>query len=287
METITRLTRFLRWGVLAAALLAVAGVVPAMSASAAQPDAADFAADCNDDGVVSVSGTQRYVGGVGTISAYCRVDLTTDASLVLRNVELTGTSLVSGLNTVENATITVIDSVITMFDPGPSSFGGVLELSTGGEADEPGANGRIVIRGSTITAGAILIATSFDWPDGSVTIKDSTLATTFGDLTVRASFLNGSNGTVKIVGADLSSAANIEVSTGLADFVGPGGGLNGLTKVTSSSLVASSGRIDISSGQGGQTKVRKTTLTASAVTVATGAGGTCQSSGNTPVTVCT
>jgi hypothetical protein len=260
-----------------------AGLVSAVPASAAPLDAADFAADCNDDGEVDVSGTQRYIGGSGTISGPCLVNLTSDANFVLREVNLTGTSLVAGLRTVENTTIKVIDSVITLSDPSPFGLGGVLELSTGGESDEPGANGRIVIRGSKINAGGIYVQTSFDWPDGTIIIKDSTLATSVGDITVRASDLNGTNGKVRISRTDLISATDITVGTGLPAF---GSGAGGLTKVISSFLQAPSGSIDVLSGPSGVTKVRNTALSSPAVTLTTGAGGVCRSTGNTPAVLC-
>ena len=282
MKKDSRSVRLARCALLGAAMSA-ATLVSAVPANAALLDAADFAADCNDDGEVNVSGTQRFVGGRGTISRSCSVNLTSNATFVLREVNLTGTSLIAGLRTVENTTIKVIDSVITLSDPSPFAFGGVLELSTGGESDEPGANGRIAIRGSKITAGAILVQTSFDWPDGTIIIKNSTLATTVGDITVRASDLNGDNGTVKITRTDLLAATNITVGTGLPAF---GSGAGGLTKVVSSFLQAPSGSIDILSGPGALTKVRGTALSSSAVTLATGAGGVCRSTGNTPAVLC-
>lgn len=275
--------RSARLGLVGAALLAAATLVTAVPATAAPPTAADFAADCNDDGQVDVAGRQRYVGGSGTITRFCSVNLTSNATLVLRQVDLTGTNLVAGLRTVENTTIKVIDSVITMADPAPFALGGVLELSTGGEGDEPGANGRIVVRGSKLTAGGIFVQTSFDWPDGSVVVKNSTLATTFGDITIRASDLNGSTGSVRISGTDLLSATDISVGTGLPAF---GSGANGSTKVVSSFLQAPSGSVEILSGPGGSTKVRNTTFNSPALTITTGAGGGCRSTGNTPPAPC-
>ena len=278
-----RLLRRTRLVLIGGALL-VASLVAVGPASAAPLDAADFAADCNADGVVDVSGTQRYVGGSGTITRYCYVNLTSDATFVLREVQLTGTSIVMGLNTVENTTLKVIDSVITLSDPS-TTFGGVLELSTGGEGDDPGANGRIVIRGSKITSDSIFVQTSFDHPDGTVIIKDSTLTTTLGDIDVRASATSGSDGKVRITRSDLISTGNILVSTGLPSHVGPGGGQDGLTKVISGFLSAP-GTIEIFSGQGGRTVVRDTALTGPSVTLDTGAGGTCRSTGNIPATAC-
>lgn len=285
MGTMTRSTRLVRCGLIATTVLA-AGLVSATPAGAARFDAADFAADCNDDGVVSVSGTQRYVGGVGTISGYCRIDLTSSSTLVLRDVELSGTSLVAGLNTVENATIKVIDSSIELSDPDPAAFGGVLQLSTGGEGDEPGANGRIVIRNSTITAGTIQVQTSFDWPGGTVVVRDSTLTTTVSNLSLEASAVGGDGGFVKVLDSVLRTAEDIIVTTGIAGYVGPGGGQNGLTSVVSSSLEAPSGSIEVTSGQGGRTTVRRSVLSASVVALATGAGGTCQSNRNVPAIAC-
>lgn len=107
---------------------------------------------------------------------------------------LTGTSLVAGLNTVENATIKVIDSSIELSDPDPAAFGGVLQLSTGGEGDEPGANGRIVIRDSMMTAGTIQVQTSFDWPGGTVVVRDSTLTTMVSNISPEASAVGGHGG---------------------------------------------------------------------------------------------
>ncbi len=282
MSTLTRSTRLVRCGLIGGVVLA-ATLVAGTPANAARLDAADLAADCNDDGQVDVAGAQRYVGGTGTIARLCSVNLTSGATFVLREVNLSGPGLVAGLRTVENATIKVIDSVITIADPAPFAFGGPLELSTGGEADEPGANGRIVIRGSKLTAGTILVQTSFDWPDGTVIIKNSTLATTVGDLSVEASTLNGMNGTVKISGTDLLSAEDIRVATGLPTF---GTGPNGLTKVVSSFLQAPAGSIAVTSGPGSVTKVRTTGFNSPTVTLAAGAGGTCRSTENTPATAC-
>ncbi len=75
------------------AAFALAAVLPMASALAAPSDAADFAADCNADGRIDVTGTDRYVGGAGALVGDCSVVLDPGAILVLRGLELTGSGI--------------------------------------------------------------------------------------------------------------------------------------------------------------------------------------------------
>jgi hypothetical protein len=174
-------------------------------------------------------------------------------------------------------------------------FTGFLELAVGanaGDADVPEANGRIVIRGSKLTAMSISLTASFDWPNGSVIIKDSTLIATGegslpGDISVRASDLSGRRGEVTVLRSDLIAARSIHVGTGIPTFLDPGGGSYGLTKVVDSHVQAG-GPITIHGSSDGRVSVTGTTLqSTSTVEIMTGIGGTCISSGNTPPVPCT
>jgi len=233
-------------------LVVVATMATTVTPASAAPDsAADFAADCNADGIVSVVGAKRYVGGTGALTRHCVVGLSLGAKLVFRGVTLTGTGGLAAISSPAETTIKVIDSTIDMAGP--------LELTAGccaGDSLVPEQDGTVIVRRSFLRGSSIQLLASFDWPNGVVVVAGSSLEAT-GPLgiQVRASDLSGNNGRVKVVDSSLTSAA---------------------------------GDLEIKTGVNGETRVRRNSASIAGVaTVTAGAGGTCRSTGNTPALPCT
>lgn len=221
----------------------------ATPAGAAPDTAADFAADCNADGLLQVSGNQRYRGGTGGLVGPCVITMEVGSRLVLRGVTLTGDSSLAILGSLADTTVEVVDSTIEM--------DGSLELTAGccaGDSEVPEQNGRVVIRRSVLRGSAIAIVASFDWPDGVVVVSDSTMVAGAFGITIRASDLAGIDGNVKVRRSTLNSADDLLVRT----------------------------------GTGGTTRVRDNDATgvAGTATVTAGPGGTCRSTGNVPALPC-
>jgi len=232
-------------------LTVVASMAVTVTPASAAPDtAADFAADCNADGIVLVVGNKRYVGGTGALTGPCVVGLSVGAKLVFRGVTLTGTDSLAAISSPAETTIKVIDSTIKMSGP--------LELTAGccaGDALVPEQDGRVVVRRSTLRGSSIQLVASFDWPNGVVVVTDSTLhATGPQGIQVRASDLGGVDGRVRVVDSSLTSAGDLEIKTGVD----------------------------------GKTRVRRnTSAVAGTARVTTGVGGTCRSTNNSPALPCT
>jgi hypothetical protein len=229
------------------AALALTAVLPMASALATPSDAADFAADCNDDGRLDVTGTDRYVGGAGALSGDCMIVLETGATLVLRKVELTGSGNLVAISSPAETTIRVVDSTIDV--------AGFLELAAGccaGDTGVPEQDGTVAVKRSTLRAAGILLSASFDWPDGRVLVRSSDLEARRSGITVGASDVAGSDGTVRVVASTLRAVEPVVISTG--------------------SL--------------GRTIVKANSFFAPTVTVESGAGGRCRSVGNTPAVAC-
>ena len=146
----------------------VATLLQATAVSAAPGSAGDIAADCNDDGVVTVYGTERYIGGVGTITRDCNVNLTAGAKLVLRNVTLTSTGSLAAISSPPGTTIKVLDSTITA--------AGSLELTAGCCAGEPfEVDGTVIVRRSDLSGSSLQILASFGATNGRAVVAESTL----------------------------------------------------------------------------------------------------------------
>ncbi len=227
-------------------------VVSAGGVTAAPPDAADLAADCNDDGVVTPTGDARYVGGTGELVGNCAIVVPAGSRLVLRGVELSGadafvvrTESTGGAG----ATVRVVNST---FD-----FGSFVEFTPGANAGDPGVpDGDITLslRRTKIRAAGIILATSLDWPSGRTIVGSSDLTATSGGISIESSELGGVDGTTRVVRSTLTAATDIGVSA----------------------------------GPDGRTVVRNNTVSAGGSTIVTvGAGGRCATSGNTPPLVCT
>lgn len=229
------------------AALALAAVAPMASAIAAPSDAADFAADCNADGRIDVTGRDRFVGGAGALVGDCSVVLEPGATLVLRELELTGSGNLVAISSPEETTIRVVDSVIDV--------AGFLELTAGccaGDEGVPEQDGTVVVKRSTLRAAGILLSASFDWPNGRVLVRSSHLEARSSGITVGASDVAGTNGTARVVESTLRATHPVAISTG--------------------SL--------------GRTIAKVNSFFAPTVTIETGTGGLCRSVGNTPAVPC-
>ncbi len=226
-------------------------VIGGGTTNAAHTDAAAFAADCNADGTVVVNGVLRVVGGTGVLTTACIISIDAGEKLVFRGVDLTGTGFVvtTGNPSGANTTVKVIDSLINMSGP--------LQLSPGavaGDAGVPDSDATVVVRRSTLSASSIDLSTSLDWERGRVVVADSHLVVPSGtgNVWISASILGGADGIAKVVNSTISTA----------------------------------GDVYIQSGDTGKTVVRGSAVSGASVTLSTGAGGVCKTSGNTPVLTC-
>ncbi|MEM7287731.1 MAG: hypothetical protein AAF480_15370 [Actinomycetota bacterium] len=224
----------------------VAVFVP--SASAARLSAADFAADCNDDGVVSVSAKQRYVGGTGDLTRDCIVTMEPGSKLVFRDATITGTGSLVAISSPADTTIRVVRSSIAV--------AGQLEMTAGccsGEGDGSEAGGKVAVRDSRLSASSVQLVASFDDAGGKVSVRRSSVTATDGDIQIRASDLGGTDGRVRVKRSRLNAADDLRISTGTA----------GKTRV-----------------------VWNDAAIGGSVEVLTGVDGTCRSRANTPELPC-
>jgi hypothetical protein len=221
--------------------------------SAAAPTVADLAVDCNDDGLVDISGRARYVGGTGVIDGTCLVVLATGATFELRGGELTGSGslgISAGPNDGAGTTVRVVDTTIDV--------AGFLEMTPGANAGDPGVadnDATVIVQRSKFRAAGIILATSLDWPNGRTVVRNSELTATSGFITIEASRLAGADGVTDVLNSTVSAVGDVTVA----------------------------------SGDDGRTTVRRSTITSSggSIVVTTGAGGTCRTSANTPTLTCT
>ena len=223
----------------AVALLAVL----APSASAARLDAADFAADCNADGVVEVSGNQRYVGGAGTLTRDCSVTMEPGARLTFRRVDITGSGALVAISSPAQTAIRIIRSSIAVAGP--------LELTAGccsGEGDGSEADGKVFVRSSSLTGSSVQLLASFDDPNGKVSVRRSTVTATDGDIQFRASDLNGTNGHVRVRDSRLSATGDLVIASG-------GGGKTHVIRNTSTI----DGTAEVTTGEDGRCRSRRNT----------------------------
>lgn len=240
-----------RFGTAALGFLLIVGMLllAPSPASAAPLTAADFAADCNADGRLDVSGTQRYVGGSGLITVDCIIVHDAGAKLVLRGVDLDAVGNIVAISSLEDATIKVIDSTIRA--------GGALELTAGccaGDDLVPDDNGTVIVKRSSLTGMTIQLMSSFDGLNGRVVVRQSTLdATGSLGVQIRASDLAGTDGQIRLIDTTITSAGDILIRT----------------------------------GTDGRTVARRNNLNGLGVTtISTGTGGSCRSVGNTPAVAC-
>ena len=234
-----------------ATLLTVIAAILALAipAGAARGDAGDFARDCNDDGIVRIDGVQKYIGGTAAITRHCNVAMSPGSLLVFRDVELKGSGGLAAISARENTTVKVLSSTIVVDGP--------LELTAGccaGDAGVPEQNGTVIVKRSTLSGTSLQLLASFDWPDGRVVVRSSSL-TGSGPLgvQVRASDLGGSDGLVRVVDTEITSGGDVLIRTGAT----------------------------------GKTVARRNTFVApGSVDITTGRGGICRSSDNRPPTAC-
>ena len=227
--------------------LSTLSVAPAGAAVGA---AADFAADCNAGGVVTIAGVQKYVGGSAVLSGDCVVALRPGARLVFRNVELSGAGNLVAISSPDHTTIKVIDSTIKV--------NGFLELTAGccaGDGDVPENDGTVIVKNSTLVGQSVLLIASFDWPNGTVIVRNSILdGSGSGGVQIRASDLGGSDGLARVVDSEIASGGDLEIRTGST----------------------------------GLTVARRNQFTAAgAITISTASSGICRSSANVPTVRCT
>lgn len=222
-----------------------------LMASAARIDASAFAADCNDDGTVNVTGTLTVVGGSGTIADNCFIFIDDHGKLEFRGVNLDSVGCVlpslcglivggSGANSTVNVSRSTID------------VNGPIQLSAGccgGDIPETKGSTRVV--DSVLKGSSVEVSASVADDGGRVVVRRSTLEATgpFG-VSVRTSL----NGTTRF---------NDNVVISFAD-----------TAVTSGPL--------------GTTTVRRNDFAAvSGLVTITANGGRCVSAGNIPSVPCT
>ncbi len=217
-------------------------------ASAARVDAAAFAADCNDDSLVTVSGTLQVRGGSGMIATDCVVVIDDGSRLFFRDANLScgvGCSLVVGASG-EGSTVKVVRSTINVTGPLLISAG----CCSGGE--NPESRGSVKVVDSALTGSSVEVSASVATDGGRVVVRRSKLSATgpFG-----LSISTFTDGRTTVVGNTLNSAGDIDVRSGF--------------------------------GTPGNTKARNNEFNASGTVTITATGGSCVSTGNTPAVPCT
>lgn len=215
----------------------------APSASAARLSAADFATDCNTDGVVVVSGTQRYVGGTGRVKGDCLVQMEPGAKLVLRGATIVSTGSLVAISSPAETTIRIVRSSITV--------AGVLELTAGccsGEGDGSESDGKVVVRRSTLVGASVQLLASFDDANGKVAVRRSSITATDGDIQIRASDLGGTDGRVRVKRSQLSATGDLQIRSGT----------DGKTHVARNTA-SIDGSVEVSTGDDGRCRSRRNT----------------------------
>lgn len=235
--------------------------VPLTGASAGPPvSAGDFAADCNDAGLVNVERDLRVHGGAGTLTRSCVVVLAEGATLTLLDATLIQDpadatdccGLVVG-DAQRRSRVRVVRSTILL-----ESF---VQLSpgccAGFEPDRSEAEAEVVVLDSLITGTSVEVSASIAHDGGRAVVRRSVLEATddrFGfPLTVLAS-LTGTGGQVTVADSVLVSGAGIRLETG---------------------------------NEGRTTALRNTFDAGNGILITTGTAGVCTSSANTPDVPCT
>lgn len=259
---------------LVAAALGLAGITaPAPGAGATTLAAADFAADCNDDGFVTITEDTKYVGGSADIIGAdffgdpgCRVDLdSAGVDVAFVNVHLRakgGAFLNIGQASTGQTSIKVQHSTIDMhpaLEPG-----GYLSIKTGccgglpGEADTVVVIRNSELRGTWVELGASLAARRgrFELTTSRVEATGDALATV-PDIVMRVSV-----GMFEGFDGQLFADRNV--------FKAPGG----LEAATGTSGVTVMSRNDLGAVGG-------------PIVFTTGVDGRCESFGNAPAVPCT
>jgi hypothetical protein len=239
-------------------VMAIGLLVPAAASAGPTIDAAALAEDCNKDGLVMIDRHGlRVVGGSGVLARDCFISMAPKAEFELRDVRLTGGDVAFVIADAQQfTTVDVSDTEISLGD------GGAIQLSPGccageGEPDRGEYNARITVVDSFLRAGTVEVSASTADRNGTVVVKRSIL---------------------KGVAAWSENPVVVHASVSST---------GGKATVTDSQLISVTG-IRIATGDLGDTRARRNTFDfTTAVTITTGAGGSCTSSGNTPPTACT
>ena len=254
--------------VAAAFLLATAG-----SAGAVARSAADLAADCNDDGVVSITTDTTFVGGTGEITGIvmppgtaapiCLIDVAEPTvTLKMKNVTLHGVDgarINIGQRSAANTTITITNSVIETTGTGP--LAGALSIKSDCCSGTSGGLG------------------------ATVTITNSSLHGSSVEL--GASLGNADNGRFTMRGTDV--VADGDEFASVADIVVlvSDDGVGGDATLQRNTFTAADGFL-AQVGDHGHLSVTNNDFTrvGGSKVVDAGTGTTCTASGNTPAVVC-
>jgi hypothetical protein len=260
-------------GVAVVSLAATLLVVTAAGAGAAVRTAADLAADCNDDGVVSITSDTTYVGGTGEITGaslvpgsapICMIDVDAPTvTLKMKNVTLHGVDgarINIGQSSAADTTISIGNSVIET--TGVGALAGSLSIKSdccGGISGGLGATVNITsssLRGSSVELGASLGAAA----NGRFTLKGTNIVADGDEFTSLADIV--------VVASDAGHGGDVTLQR------------NTFTAENGFSVeVGSDGRLSVTNndftGVGGTTVVHA------------GSASTCTTTGNTPAVVCT
>lgn len=183
----------------------IVSLLPAVPAGAARGTAADFVRDCNSDGLVRITGIQKYIGGSGNLTRICNVGMAPGSRLVFDGVELGGVGL-AAISARRDTTVKVLDSVIKMDGP--------LELTAGCCAGDPlvaEQDGTVIVKNSTLAGEALQLLASFESPRGRVVVRESVLVSSgVFALQIRT----GRTGTTKVLDTTLESGNGIQIVSG-------------------------------------------------------------------------
>jgi len=247
----------------------------AVPAGAVVRSAADLAADCNDDGLVTITENTQYIGGSADIWGHelfpgvnmCRVDIAKDGlSLALINVNLRAKGNVSfnigQSSSRANTSVTVAYSTIDMHPP--EYDGGFVSIKSGCCGGFPGEHDTtVVVVGNTLRGTSIELGASLAAPNGRLTLTGNSVTAT---------------------GDTLAGAPDIEIRTSVGAF---GPGVNGRINALLNRFSAPGG-LEAVSGVSGNTWFVANNFSgvSGGVTLTTGAGGSCTSFLNGPGIVC-
>lgn len=242
--------------------LAVLGLMALAAPASASPpiDAAAFAEDCNDDGLVHVTDHLKVFGGTGFLNdGVCVVQMDPGTKLTMKDAALNGdAAYLVVADAQEETQVSLLRTTIFFTSDDDSA----VQLSPGCCAGEPEpgrdeSDALVRVSDSLLRAGTVEVSGSTAADGGTALVKRSTLkgaATWSSDPVVVHASLTGVGGTAAAEDSTFISPTGIRIATGDA----------GTTVATGNQF-----------------------MFGTAVTITTGAGGTCTSSGNTPPVACT
>ena len=163
--------------------------------------AQDFAADCNDDGTVSVDRDLEIKGGSGTITSTCVVTIAEGKKLKIVEAILQSGSGSLNMQGGKKTELNIDESTIDL---------GTGELRFTSEDDSVLVVQESTLRGDPVDLGA---AQASPEDRGQLQVSDSVITSTTSNVVLRASEDSG-KGQAQVSGSDLNAGGDISIATG-------------------------------------------------------------------------